>query len=52
LTSGVSPATIGVEFRNQAAELEIELPSSLFKQFFAHRRFRVILKDIMQELAQ
>lgn len=48
---GVTPADTGVEFPKEALSLDIALPSVLYKQFFVRRRYRTILKSIMEELA-
>jgi hypothetical protein len=48
---GVTPADAGVAFPTDALSLNLALPSALYKQFFVRRRYRVILKNIMEELA-
>jgi hypothetical protein len=47
---GISPSDVGVEFPKDSG-ISVLLPASLYKQFFVGRRYRVILKDILQELA-
>jgi hypothetical protein len=48
---GVTPADAGVAFPTDAFSLNLSLPRALYKQFFVRRRYRVILKNIMEELA-
>jgi hypothetical protein len=48
---GVTPAETGIDIPEEVFSLNFTLPYQLYKQFFVRRRYRVILKSIMEELA-